>query len=116
MERLKELRTAKHVSQQDVADYLEITRQAYSNYETGKRAPDNEMLLKLSEYYDVTVDYILRGQEMPATQMDGELTIDDFVYALHNESRTLTPENKAKLLDMARMLTLAQRAEETDDS
>lgn len=57
------LRRRKRVSQQNVADYLEITRQAYSNYENGNRTPDNEMLLKLAEYFDVSVDYLLRGKE-----------------------------------------------------
>lgn len=59
MLRLKDLRLEKGVSQQIVADYLEITRQAYSNYENGNRAPDNETLLKLAEYFDVTVGYLL---------------------------------------------------------
>lgn len=63
MEQLKILRSKKGVSQQSVADYLEITRQAYSNYENGNRTPDNEMLLKLAEYFDISVDYLLRGKE-----------------------------------------------------
>ena len=63
MEYLKHLRQSKGVSQQEVADYLGITRQAYSNYENGYRAPDNETLLKLGEYFDTTVDTILRGKE-----------------------------------------------------
>lgn len=67
MEYLKNLRVAKGVSQQIVADYLEITRQAYSNYENGNRAPDNEMLLKLAEYFNVSVDYLLRGPEKEKT-------------------------------------------------
>lgn len=70
MEQLKKLRVAKGVSQQVVANYLEITRQAYSNYENGNRAPDNETLLKLAEYFDVTVDYLLRGKENPPALTD----------------------------------------------
>lgn len=56
---LKKLRTDKGVSQQEVANYLKITRQAYSLYELGKRQPDAEMLLKLSEYFSASVDYLL---------------------------------------------------------
>lgn len=67
MEQLKILRTQKGVSQQKVADYLEITRQAYSNYENGNRDPDNETLLKLGEYFGVSVDYLLRGKEPAPT-------------------------------------------------
>lgn len=63
MKYLKELRNKKGVSQQIVADYLEITRQAYSNYESGNREPDNETLLKLAEFFETTVDALLRGKE-----------------------------------------------------
>lgn len=60
---LKQLRTEKGVSQQVIANYLNITKQAYSLYELGKREPDFETLLKLGEYFDVSTDYILRGKE-----------------------------------------------------
>lgn len=70
MGKLKELRTAKGVSQQIVADYLEITRQTYSDYENGNRAPDNEAILKLAEYFNVSVDYLLRGKEKTPTLTD----------------------------------------------
>lgn len=59
---LRLLRQEKEVSQQEVADYLQITRQAYNNYENGKREPDYEILLKLSEYFNVSVDYLVRGE------------------------------------------------------
>jgi len=63
---LKELRANKKVSQQDVASFLGITRQAYSNYENGNRTPDYEVLLKLGEYFNVTVDYLLGNTKAPA--------------------------------------------------
>lgn len=62
---LRFLRQEKKVSQQDLADYLKITRQAYNNYETGKREPDYETLLKLGEYFNVSVDYLVRGENTP---------------------------------------------------
>lgn len=63
MNHLKNLRAKKQVSQQEISCYLGITRQAYSNYENGNRSPDNETLLKLAEYFDTSVDVILRGEE-----------------------------------------------------
>lgn len=100
MERLKELRMAKGVSQQIVADYLEITRQAYSNYENGNRAPDNETLLKLAEYFDVTVDYLLRGKEKVPTP-EGERGASDaqLMFALWGDSDDM---NAADLEDVRR--------------
>jgi transcriptional regulator with XRE-family HTH domain len=63
MRYLKELRLKKGVSQQVVADYLGVTNQAYSNYETGKREADYETQLKLAEYFEVSLDYLFRGSD-----------------------------------------------------
>jgi SOS-response transcriptional repressors (RecA-mediated autopeptidases) len=65
MRTLRTLRENRAVSQQDVADYLGVSRQAYNFYENGKREASFEILLKLSEYFNTTVDYLLRGE--PAT-------------------------------------------------
>ena len=59
MEKLKELRAEKCYSQKMVADILGITQSAYSNYESGKREPDNNTLSALAEVFNVTVDYLL---------------------------------------------------------
>lgn len=61
MNNLKNLRIGKGVSQQAVAEYLGMSRQAYSNYENGNREPDFETMLKIGEYFSCSVDYILRG-------------------------------------------------------
>ena len=56
---LKELRVLKRVSQQDVANSLCVSRQVYNNYELGKREPDYATIMKLSNYFGVTIDYLL---------------------------------------------------------
>ena len=56
---LQSLRAEKGVSQLVVAQHLGITKQAYSLYELGKRNPDNDMLYKISEYFNVSLDYLL---------------------------------------------------------
>lgn len=63
MKKLIELRKEKKLTQSDLAEVLGISRQAYSNYEAGKRQPDNETMLKLAEYYNVSVDYLLGRNE-----------------------------------------------------
>ena len=59
MNRLLELRTKKGVSQQEVADYLGITRQTYSSFENEKRDLPQNQLLNLAAYYNVTVNYLM---------------------------------------------------------
>lgn len=60
---LREIRKQKGYSQVKVSLDLHISREAISNYENGKRNPDVEMLLKFSDYYNVSIDYLIRGEE-----------------------------------------------------
>lgn len=67
MKKLIELRKEKKLTQSDLAVVLGISRQAYSNYEAGKRQPDNETMLKLAEYFNVSVDYLLGRDDKPVS-------------------------------------------------
>lgn len=60
---LKEIRKKKHLSQQKVAMDLNISREALSYYENGKREPSISMLIKMSEYFNVSIDYLITGKE-----------------------------------------------------
>ena len=73
MEGLKQIRIRKNLTQQKVALDLNITREALSYYENGKRSPDVQMLRNMSDYFDVSIDYIVNGVEFsprfsPATE------------------------------------------------
>ena len=57
--RLKKLREENMLTQQAVADYLHIRQNTYSQYETAQRQVPIEMLVALSDFYDVSVDYLL---------------------------------------------------------
>ena len=59
MERLKILRKNKGLTQTQVADAVELGRQAYAYYEKGERAPSPETLCKLADFFGVTVDELL---------------------------------------------------------
>lgn len=62
--RLVELRKKQgpHVKQEDVAKALGIARSTYGAYEQGKREPDHATLIKIADYYNVTIDYLLRDE------------------------------------------------------
>lgn len=57
--RLKEIRKDKDLSQTDVANYLGMKQQQYSEYEIGKRLIPIETLNKLADFYDTSVDYLI---------------------------------------------------------
>lgn len=59
---LKEIRKAKNLNQQRVAIDLCISREALSYYETGKREPSFQLLVKMSQYFNVSIDYLITGQ------------------------------------------------------
>lgn len=59
MTNIKNLRLNKGNTQQQLADFLGITRGAYSNIENGKREPDISTLIRLSDYFCVTIDHLV---------------------------------------------------------
>ncbi|MDE6060120.1 MAG: helix-turn-helix domain-containing protein [Clostridia bacterium] len=63
MEGLKAIRKAKNLTQQKVALDLNITREALSYYESGKREPSFQLLIQLSKYFGVSIDYLITGKE-----------------------------------------------------
>lgn len=79
MNRLKELRKTKGVTQQTVADILGISREGYSYYENGHRKPDYEAISKLANYFDVTADYLIGNSPNPdfSTQVTGLVQLKD---------------------------------------
>lgn len=60
---LKEKRKELALTQQDVAEQLNVTRQTVSSWELGKNIPDVSSLIELSELYDISLDYMLKGDK-----------------------------------------------------
>lgn len=58
-ERIRNLREDNDKRQQDLADYLNVKQTTYSKYELGKVNIPIEVFIKLADYYDVSVDYLL---------------------------------------------------------
>ena len=56
---LKKLRGEKRLSQAELAEILKISQQTIASWEVGRTEPDNEMLVKIAKYFDVSVDYLL---------------------------------------------------------
>ena len=58
-ERIRNLREDNDKKQQELADYLNVKQTTYSKYELGKVNIPIEVFMKLADYYDVSVDYLL---------------------------------------------------------
>lgn len=58
-QRIRDLREDRDLKQHHLADYLNCSQQVYSNYELGQRDIPTDVLIRLSNFYGVSVDYIL---------------------------------------------------------
>ncbi len=60
---LRLIRKQKKLNQLKVAMDLNISREALSHYENGKRSPDIQMLRTLSNYFNTSIDFLINGKE-----------------------------------------------------
>ena len=63
--RIRDLREDHDLTQQQVADAIGITQRKYSYVETGQQQLTADILIKLADFYDVCIDYILRQTQTP---------------------------------------------------
>ena len=85
-ERIYRLRTEKEMSQGDLADALEVSRQSISKWETNGSVPELDKLVKLSEIFGMSLDELVTGKE---TEQQGK----------HDESEVvLPPQTEPKIV------------------
>ncbi|WP_258088403.1 helix-turn-helix domain-containing protein [Weissella fangxianensis] len=69
--RLKELRKQRHETLQNVSDAIGVSNGTVANYENEKREPRIDVLIKLADYFDVSVDYLI-GHEKTSNHGTGQ--------------------------------------------
>lgn len=65
-QRIHDLREDRDLTQKKMGEILSCSQRVYSNYERGELDIPTEILLRLADYYDVSVDYILGRTDNPA--------------------------------------------------
>ncbi|MGE8033739.1 hypothetical protein B1B04_02295 [Lysinibacillus sp. KCTC 33748] len=84
--RLKELREQHKYTQDDVAGFLNISRQSVSKWELGKGYPDIDNLRRLSDLYEISLDQLITGEEKYQTPVVSDSnqsdhkTVGDFLW------------------------------------
>lgn len=58
-QRIRDLREDRDLKQRQLAELLNCSQQVYSNYELGQRDIPTDILIRLAQFYDVSVDYLL---------------------------------------------------------
>ena len=105
---LRELREEKDILQVELAKKLNITSQSLSQYELGKRMPDIEMIDRLANFFNVSVDYLLGRTDIkePIKNIVSEKQQD---YSSNTESintQDLSPESQEDLKKYIELLKL----------
>ncbi|MBP5170319.1 MAG: helix-turn-helix transcriptional regulator [Oscillospiraceae bacterium] len=98
-DRLRELRQTKGFTQTELADAIQTTKQAISQYERGVRRPDLDTLAALGDCFNVSTDYLLGKSDVTLRLVDSE-----GIKALEETSRYLREDQKA-ILDAFNELT-----------
>lgn len=62
--RIRALRNSKGLKQSDLADILGVRQNTLSTWENGRYEPDNEMLRKIADFFNVSVDYVIGGADV----------------------------------------------------
>lgn len=102
MEKLKLLRKSKNMTLRELADVLDMNFATLSHYELGRRQADYDTLIKISDYFDVSLDYLLghkknngTGEIVPCYTADEKEIIDDYRTLSHDSCLLLKGYLKA---------------------
>lgn len=76
---LRFLRTKHKLTQDDLSSLLNISRQAYSNYETSKRTPDLDSLLHISRFYRISIDELVLDNLQSTYQTSALKTGEEYI-------------------------------------
>lgn len=95
MKRLKPLRQLNGMSREELAAKLEVSFSTIANYEQGVREPNFKTLRKLSEIFNVTVDYLIEN-EYAATKNDLLVQVERMVEAEHDMKAIINDSKNIK--------------------
>ncbi len=97
---LRALREKRGITVKQLGEAIGVSPTTISRYETGQRQTDYETLIRLKEYFGVTIDYLL-GETVPIECADISNAADTTFYKEYNE---LTEEQKTAVREIVRVL------------
>ena len=97
MENLRIIREKRNINQQKIAVELEISQESISKYENGNAFPSREILIKLADYLNCSIDYLMGRTDNPSLNKEKISTEDEKIENLIFRYNKLSDENKNKL-------------------
>lgn len=101
MNRIRELREQRNLKQVELAKAINVRQNTLSTWETGRYEPDLEMLTRLANYFDVSVDYLLGRESKDPLKR----------WAAKQKEEAATQESDGPADDDARLLRLLTKAD-----
>ena len=89
-DRIQNLRKTKGISQEQLAEAIGVSRQAVSKWESEQSTPDLDKIVLMSDFFDVTTDYLLKGIE-PTNEIE-HMTVGDVI-----DNKILTDTNGKRM-------------------
>lgn len=112
---LFELRRNRNINQSTIADHLGISQQAYLKYEKGDADPTIDTLIKIANFYNVPIDYLLGLEPAPNPFSEMELSEED-EEEVWKKYKSFPPEGRAFLLNVLRQLGSILQQPKSDDN
>ena len=100
MERLKILRTNAQMTQQDVARLLGVERSTYVKYERGQSDPPTATLVRLADYFGVTIDYLIGHDTSQAVRIVSVPEVSEADYELLRKFHALNDMAQARIMNV----------------
>ncbi len=113
-ERLKQLRLSKKMTQEALAKKLGVSISTVGMYERGQRNPDNEMLIKISKVFNISIDNLLGVRELSNEATDIITEMKERIMGSEEimlNGVPMTMEDREKLLDAIEVATRVMLAE-----
>lgn len=108
--RLQTLRKSKGLSQPELAKIIEVSDRSISAWERGLTLPNTEIAIKLADFFDVSIDYLLaRDKKLHNTQLDSN------IISIQRAYEKLTPTDKEKMIQMNKLMFEAAFNKGEDD-
>lgn len=105
-DKLKQLRLENHMTQQNVADNIQVARTTITGYETKGRQPSHEKLTALAGLFQVSLDYLLDEEDTIQLSLSQSDHLTATEQSMLSRYRRLTTKSKQNLIDYLHLLEL----------
>ena len=107
-DKIKNARTIKKLTQEQVAEDLNVSRQTISNWENGKSLPDIVSIIRMSELYDLSLDELLKGDATLLNKIERDMKV---AKAENNVIKFVRKRSDTYLIDMLQVLEVRRLQE-----